>query len=169
MALRRDVNDIWILRVDDDSSDVLGLLQAHVLPSLACIDGLVNAVAPRGALAVIGLAASDPNNRRIGRRDGDVANGGDPFFVEDRFPGGAVVGGFPNAAGGCAHVDDVRIALDHGEIIDAAAHDRRPNLAKFQVLEPVGGALGFGRRQGEHGRGTHQRHTSDNRPKRPRR
>src|SRR5262249_23710215 len=49
VAQRRDVDDVRVDRVDDDASDVLAVLQAHVLPGAAGVGRFVNAVAPVGA------------------------------------------------------------------------------------------------------------------------
>ena len=132
------------------AADVMGVGEAHVLPGLAAVGGLVNAVAPGRTLAIVGFAGADPDDRRIGRRDGDVADGGDAFLVEDRLPGGAIVGGFPDAAGSHADKNNIRIAFDDCEIVDAAAHDRGTDFAEFQRFEFVhwrrfaGGGLGGG-------------------------
>ena len=63
-AERRDVDHVVIDRIDDDPRDVLRRAEAHVLPGLAAVDRLVEAVAPRAALAVVVLAAADPH--RVG-------------------------------------------------------------------------------------------------------
>ena len=86
-AERGDVDDVGILRVDDDPADVLRLAQPHVLPGLAAVGRLVDAVAPRRALAVVRFAGADPHDVRIGRVDGDVANRHRRLRVEDVLPG----------------------------------------------------------------------------------
>src|SRR5262249_35711287 len=60
--------------------------------------------------------------------------------LEDRLPDDAAVGRPPDAAGGGGDIDNVRILLDHGEVVDAAADDRRTELAPFQACERVVGA-----------------------------
>src|SRR6185437_2023963 len=54
------VDGIGVGGVDDDAADVVGVLEAHVLPVAAAVGGLVYAVAPGRALAVVGLAAAGP-------------------------------------------------------------------------------------------------------------
>src|SRR5438132_1325431 len=44
-AERADVDDVGVLRMDDDTADLEALLEAHVLPRLAAVHRLVNAVA----------------------------------------------------------------------------------------------------------------------------
>src|SRR6185437_4221545 len=51
MSERADVNDVGVLRIDDDGGDVFGVFEAHVLPRLATVSRLVNAVAERDAVA----------------------------------------------------------------------------------------------------------------------
>src|SRR2546429_3946550 len=47
------------------------------------------------------------------------------LFVEHRLPGRAVVGRLPHSAGSGADVHDIRIAFDHGEVVNAPAHQDR--------------------------------------------
>ncbi len=122
-----------------DAPDVPGRLQPHPLPGLSAIERLVRSIAPGGALPVVRFARSDPDDRRVGRRNRDVADRRYAFLIEDRLPGCAIVGCFPNATRSGADVHDVRIALYHGEIIDAPAHRRGANLAEFQILEFIRG------------------------------
>src|ERR1044072_3229246 len=37
MAHRADVNDVRVLRIDDDRGDAFGVFQTHVLPGLAAV------------------------------------------------------------------------------------------------------------------------------------
>ncbi len=69
---------------------------AHVLPAS---DGLVDPVADHVDVADgPGLAGARPDDRRVGRRDGQGADGGDLLVVEDRLPVDAAVRGLPDAA-----------------------------------------------------------------------
>src|ERR1043166_3029005 len=63
MAESSGVNDIGIFRMDDDPADVPGFGEAHVLPSLARIGRLIDAIAPGRTLAIVGLAGADPYHR----------------------------------------------------------------------------------------------------------
>src|SRR5206468_2344112 len=98
------------------------------------------------SLTVIRLAGSDPNHRWVGRSNGDIADRRNVLFVEHRLPGRAVVGRLPHSAGSGADVHDIRIAFDHGEVVNAPAHHRGADLAKFQVFEFVRGVLRCARR-----------------------
>src|SRR5262249_14736464 len=68
MAERRNINDIWICRMNDDPANVVAVAQSHVLPSLAAVDRLVDTVAPRNAVARVGFSRADPNNLWVRRR-----------------------------------------------------------------------------------------------------
>src|ERR1044071_934454 len=46
------------LRIDDDPADVPGFGEAHVLPSLARIGRLIDAISPGRTLAIVGLAGA---------------------------------------------------------------------------------------------------------------
>ena len=41
------INYIAIHRIDDEASDVFGIAESHVFPTLAAIDRLIDAVTPR--------------------------------------------------------------------------------------------------------------------------
>src|SRR5690349_25099476 len=71
---RADVNDVGVLRIDNDGRDVFGLGESHVLPRLAAVGRFVNAIAERHAVAYVRFAGADPNDVGITRREGDVAD-----------------------------------------------------------------------------------------------
>ena len=72
--------------------------EADVLPGLARVGGLVDAVAEvRAALAGV-LARADPDDVRILRIDDDAAEREGSLIVEDRRERDAAVGGFPQPA-----------------------------------------------------------------------
>src|SRR5262249_50302473 len=73
--------------VHEDPDDVLGVLQAHVLPGLAAVGGLVDAVADRDRVAHPGLPRPDPHGLRAGGVDRDRSDGLHGFLVEDRLEG----------------------------------------------------------------------------------
>src|SRR5437879_13827705 len=99
MAARRDVNDIGVGRIDNDSADGLRVLQAEVSPMSAAIGGAPNAVADRGTLAIVGFTRAHVNDFLVGRRDGDGADGGVVHALPQRLPVVSAIGGFPKASG----------------------------------------------------------------------
>src|SRR5262249_20718413 len=115
------IGDVRVFRVDGDAADVARLLDAEVLPGLAAVGGAIGPVAPGDAVARVALAGADPDDVRVGRGHGDGADAQGRLVVEDRRPGGAVVGRLPDAAGGRGDVHDRRVVLDDGDIDDAPA------------------------------------------------
>ena len=61
---RTDVHRLRIARVDDDGADLLGGLEAEVLPRLAAVDRFVDAVAEPVRLARGRLSRADPDDVR---------------------------------------------------------------------------------------------------------
>ena len=59
------------------------------------------------------------------------------LVVEDRREGGAVVGGLVDAAGGRRHVERRRVALEHGQVVDASRRRAGPDLPEGQPVERV--------------------------------
>ena len=91
--------------VHHDAPHVARLLEPGQAPALAPVGGVVDALAPRRAVAVVGLARAHPDLQGVRRRQGQVAHGLVGRVVEDRRPGGAVVVALPHAARRRAHVD----------------------------------------------------------------
>src|SRR5205823_3923008 len=74
-AQRADVNGVGVLRVDDDLADLEGLFQAHALPGLTTVGGLVDAIAVGDAIARVALAGADPDDVLVRRGHAHVADG----------------------------------------------------------------------------------------------
>src|SRR5207253_7121363 len=87
-ALRGDVDDIAVARIDDDLADVLGFGEADVLPRLAAVVGAVDAVAIADATLAVVLAAADPDGLGVFGVEGDGADGVGALAVEEGVPGG---------------------------------------------------------------------------------
>src|SRR5262249_17673758 len=98
-AQRPDVDDVRVGRVDDDTADLEALFQAHVLPGLAAVGGLVDAVAVAHRVARVVLAGADPDDAGVGRGHGDVADADGGLLVELVLEGDAVVGRLQQPAG----------------------------------------------------------------------
>ena len=71
--------------------------------------GLVDAVAVADAALAVVLAGADPDDVRVLRIERDAADRVRAFAVEDRRPGGAGVGGLPDAARGHRDVPGGRL------------------------------------------------------------
>jgi hypothetical protein len=130
---RRDVHDVVIHGIDDDSRDVSRITQPHVFPRLAAVARLVDAVPPGAALAIVVFARAHPHEIRVVGRDGDVADRHHIVeIVEEDLPGGAVVDGLPQPAARGPDVEDRGIRFENRKIIDAPAHGGRADVAKRQ-------------------------------------
>jgi hypothetical protein len=58
-----------------------------VLPALAGVDALIDAVAPGGGVAVVGFAGADPEDLGVRRRDLDITERDRALALEDRREG----------------------------------------------------------------------------------
>jgi len=87
-----------------------------MLPGLAGVCGLVDAVSKGNITADKGLSCACPNNIGVGWSNGQGADGLDRLVVKDRSPVCAAVCGFPDAAGGSPDVINQRVAgyTDYG-------------------------------------------------------
>src|SRR5262249_8453212 len=88
---RADVDDVRVLGVDDDRTDLVRRLEPHVLPGLAAVRALVDAVAVGDGIARVVFAGPDPDDVLVGRGDGDCADGHGGLAVELVLKGDAVV------------------------------------------------------------------------------
>ena len=134
-AHRRHVDDVGVLRVDDDAADVLRVAQAHVLPGLAAVDRLVDAVTPRGALAIVRFAGAHPHDVGIGRVDGDVADRHRGLGVEHVLPRVATIDRLQQTAGRRRRIEDRGVGLVHREVRDAPAHEDGPDVPAGDAVE----------------------------------
>src|SRR6185436_8483434 len=84
-SLRGHPHDIRITRVDQNLTEMLGVLEADLLPRRARIGALVEPAAEmRAALAVV-LASTEPHDVRVLRIDDDAAQRkGRIVLIEDR-------------------------------------------------------------------------------------
>src|SRR5262249_31491944 len=113
---------------------------AHVLPGLAAVGGLVDAVAVGDAVARVVLAGAHPDDVPVRRRDGHGADGDGALVVELVLEGGAVIAGLEEAAGGGGDPVGTRVGVEDADGGDAAAHGRRADAAPGELLQP--GRLG---------------------------
>ena len=131
--------------MDDHAPDPPGVGEADVVPGLAGIGGLVDAVSHDVARTNHpGFAGSGPDRVRIGRRDRERADGLYVLRVEDRFEGLPAVDRLPDAARRRAGVVRVGIVGNAGDGGDAAGA-RRTHIAESRRLD---GRVGFGRALG---------------------
>ena len=162
MAQGGHVDHAGVGRMDDDAPDVVGFLQTRILPGLAAVDGLVDAVAPIGRTGVVGLAGAEPEGVGSGRGHGDVADREDLLPVEERLEGLSVVLRLPQPARSGRGVKSVRPPGRNGEVDEPAALLGRTYGAEIQAVQDGRGldrrgrrlfcGLGLGREAGREGR-----------------
>ena len=125
MTEGRHVHHVGVTRIDSDRSDLLRLLEPHVLPRASAVSGFVNSVARRGVAPDAGLAHSGVDHVGIGLGYRDSAHrAGSELSVGDRDPGEAAVRGFPNPAAGAAEVVSLRLRGGTGHGKHAASAER---------------------------------------------
>ena len=74
-TLRRHINNFAVARVNHNATNMFGLLQPKILPTLATVFGLVNAVAVAHTALTIALSRPHPHDCRVIGIERDPANG----------------------------------------------------------------------------------------------
>src|ERR1700688_853239 len=115
MAESADDHDIGVVRIDDNGTNVAGLLEPDVHPRRTCVSRFVHAVTERL------LAGSDVNNVGIGGRESHGTDGRDMLIIEGGIPNAAAIGRLPYSASRCAHVIDCGISGNPGDGRDTAS------------------------------------------------
>ena len=133
----RDVHDVGIRRMDDDPWDRVGRCQSHVGPCLARVDRFVDTRASHRTTEDVGLAGANPDDVRVRRGDGHLANRGRRGMLKYRLPSCPLVGRLPYPPGSSCYVDRVVVTarLDDGDIGHAATNIRRADKLPRQVVE----------------------------------
>ena len=129
-----DIDDIGVLRVDDDSANVARVLKADMQPGSTSIHRFVHAVAKGEGRPNVGLAGSGINSLRIGRRNRKSANRCDRLPIKDRSPDNTGISRLPNPTVYGAKIEGSRIArhASHGH---DPAPSKRPNQPPFEPAE----------------------------------
>ena len=165
VAEHRRVDDVRVLRMDDDPADLPGVAESDVGPALSAVRGLVHPV-PRGDVAPDGgRTASHVNDARVGVRHVNGADGARRVVaVRDVHPALARVGRLPEAAAVRAHEVGPGLLGDAGHRSDPGAlvgpdHPVLEGLVGGGVVNVVlraGGGRGGQQDQGEQpGRESH--------------
>ncbi len=135
----RHVHDVRIARMGDHPRNLERVAEADVRERAAAVGGLVEAVAPRHAVAVVRLARADPEHAGIGLEDGDVADRGRSVVVEDRRPGRAGVRRLPDAARCGRGQRKSEVGVERLDVGDPAAGRPGADGAELVVGEQRGG------------------------------
>jgi hypothetical protein len=143
---RRDENDVRIVRVNQNASDLARIVEADMGPRLSGVGGFVHAVAEGDLRAHVGFARTDIDNVGIGRRDINRAYRRNGLGIEHGGPSAARVFRLPHATADRAEVKRVRMARNSGNTVATAAAER-PNHAPVQSRIKVLPAGGQARRR----------------------
>ena len=95
MTESSNINDIIILRIDDDAADVVSIVESHVLPCAPRVGRFKYPRPGKRTTRHVRLAGADPDQVRIFIRYRDDRNRGSRLVLKDRFPSRAIVKGFP--------------------------------------------------------------------------
>ena len=93
--LRGDIDHVRVPWVDGDHADVLGVVEADVLPVLTAVEALVDSVAERHRTLAVVLTGADPDHVGVCRVEGDAADRVRGLLVENWRPGDPSVDGSP--------------------------------------------------------------------------
>ena len=107
----------------------------HHRECLTTIGRLVDAAAPRRALAVVRFAGAHPHEIGVDLRHGHITDRDQPLILKERREERAVTGGLPHAAVGRTHVPDGRIGFVDGEVGNAPRHRGGPDGAEVQLIK----------------------------------
>ena len=113
---------------------MLRVPQPGPLPGAAAVATPVDPVAPGHVPPAHVLARPHPHDVRIGRIDGDIADGIGRLVVENGRPGDARVRGLPDATGSNRDVPGGGVLGVDRDVGDAAAHQRRADPAQREAL-----------------------------------
>src|SRR4029079_18133832 len=92
---RRDKHDVRIHRIHEHAADRAAVGESHLRPGLAGVSRFVNPGTGKARAEQVVLARAHPDDVVIRRRDGDVADAGSRFVLENRAPRLAALGGLP--------------------------------------------------------------------------
>ena len=99
-SLCGDEHGFRVAGIDPDLADVPRVLEPHIFPGLAAVDGFVNAIAVGHAALRIVLTCPDPHDVGIIRIELDDTDRIRSLAIENRCPGDAIVVGLPEITRG---------------------------------------------------------------------
>ncbi len=134
VALRGDIDEVRVLRMNSHARDLVRVLQTDVLPGLPAVGGLVDAVAVRDVAADGRLPHPGVDHVGVGLGDADRADRpGLEVLVRHRRPVRPAVRGLPDAASGASEVVNQRLPAHARDRRDAPAA-KRPDVAELHPL-----------------------------------
>src|SRR5215467_938334 len=120
MSADGDPHSVWVARMHDDAAQGLRALESDSIEGVAGIGALVESIAVRRGLAIVGFTRRDVDDVRIGRRECDVGDRRG-VVVEDRFERGAAVRGLEDARDREAEIVGRRVLWVDRDGVEAAA------------------------------------------------
>jgi len=135
MPQRCHESDVRVLGMNNNAADGAGVAQANERPGLARVDGFIYAVSVNNVAADAGLACAGIDHIRIGRRNGNGADGRRHVFhfVGHGTPGQPSVRGLPDAATHAAEIISVRVA-DNATDSQHASATEGPNQSPGESM-----------------------------------
>ena len=115
-------DDVWVSGIDVDFADVARLSEPHVLPGLAAVGGVIDAIAPGDRVPAALLTGAEPDVFRVVLIDGNGSQGDGGFPIENGCEAEAAVIRTEQATGGRSDEVDARSLLVDGDVHDSAAH-----------------------------------------------
>src|SRR5579859_5291752 len=100
------IDNVFVLRIDEDSRKAGAAAKPHLDPVLAPIDRFVDPIAPSHRISAGAFASADPDEVRIRLADRDSANAGSAQLLKNWAEGNASILGLPNAARSGADEED---------------------------------------------------------------
>ncbi len=131
-----DVDDIRVGWMDNDFTDLEGLLQAHVGPSFPAVCGFVDPISVADRVTRVVFTGAYPEDVRIAGADCDCADRNCCLAVELMDEGVTVVGGFDQATGSGSGPPSVWITFVDGEVDDTSSHVRRTDTSPTNAFGP---------------------------------
>ena len=133
VAQRRHVDDVGVVRVNDQAADLLHVGEADVLPVLTEVGRLEDTVPYRQIGAVEPFAGAHVDDVRMRGRDREIADRSRGRGVEDRSPGAPEVVGLPHAPVVDPYIEDARLGRNP-DPADRAAGAKRADQPVLQLL-----------------------------------
>ena len=135
MTERSDIHDVIILRVDDDATDVVSVVEAHVLPCAPRVSRLEHARAGIRTTRHHRLAGADPDQIRILVGYRYHCDRERRLALKDWLPSRAVVDRFPEVSGPGAAVERRLPLLHRPHALNPSALDPGANSGPLDILE----------------------------------
>ena len=130
-ALRGYEDDVWILRMNRDHSDVFAVFQTHPLKRSTAIGRFVEPIPIADTALGVVLSCSNPNGMPIVGTDRDTTDRVRTLRIKNRPECHAGIFCLPDSARGSYDVPNGPIDRIDCDVAHTARHERRSNTTKF--------------------------------------